>query len=95
LTVASTAFSLNSGILKTVTTKHIDEGFEFSLSFCEDCGSPIYASPKFLLDKLVIQVGVLDDVDLLEQTPVVELNVKHRLRWAHPIDEAKQREKYA
>ncbi|KIV82926.1 hypothetical protein PV11_04991 [Exophiala sideris] len=94
LTVSATAFVLKSGNLKTVTTKHIDEGFEYSLSFCEDCGSPIYAVPQSVPDKRVMQVGTLDDIELLEQKPTAELNVKHRLGWVGQIDGAEQKEKY-
>lgn len=94
LTVPATAFILKSGSLKTVTTRHIDEGFEYSLSFCEECGIPIYAVPQFLPDKRVIQVGTLDDVGLLEQKPATEINVKHRLGWVGEVDGAEQRQKY-
>jgi hypothetical protein len=60
LTVPSTSFILDSGILKTITTKHLDEGFDFSLWFCEDCGSPIYAVPlpQARPEVKIIQVGV-------------------------------------
>jgi hypothetical protein len=87
---------LASGNLKTVRTKHVDEGFEFSLSFCEDCGSPIYAVPHSTPQPeiVIIQVGTLDDISLLEKAPVAELNVRHRLAWIQPIDGAAQKEKY-
>lgn len=98
LTVPSKAFQLTSGsgALKTVKTKHMDEGFEFSLSFCPECGSPIYAVPHFepQPDIVVVQAGTLDDVSSLEKTPATELNVKHRLPWVAQIDGAAQKEKY-
>ena len=80
--------------MRSKTLKHIDEGFRYTLFFCEECGSPIYAEPASQSDKFVIQVGTLDDVELLERTPAVELNVKHRLGWTRPIETAEQREKY-
>ncbi|KIV86885.1 hypothetical protein PV11_02467 [Exophiala sideris] len=94
MTVPATAFILNSGTLKTVKTQHMDEGFDFALSFCEDCGSPIYAEAQFLPDKRIIQVGTLDDEEYLQQIPAAELNVNHRLHWIKPVDNAGQREKY-
>ncbi|KIW75849.1 hypothetical protein Z517_10594 [Fonsecaea pedrosoi CBS 271.37] len=96
LNVPAKAFTLTSGKLKTVKTKHVDEGFEFSLSFCPECGSPIYAIPHGLgaQDVLVIQVGTLDDASVLEKVPAVEMNVKHRLQWVKEVEGAEQREKY-
>ncbi|KIW53016.1 hypothetical protein PV05_08621 [Exophiala xenobiotica] len=94
LTVPSTHFVLDSGTLKTVTTRHVDEGFEFSLSFCEGCGSPIYAVPQARPGVKIIQVGVLDDGDLLDKTPDVELNVKYRPAWVQQVSGAEQRERY-
>jgi hypothetical protein len=88
---------LTSGNLKTLKTKHVDEGFEFSLSFCEECGSAIYAvpHPPPQPDIVIIQAGTIDDVDVLDKPPVTELNVKHRLGWIHPIDGAEQRVRYS
>ena len=96
LTVPSTAFALSSGTLKTIKMKHIDEGFEASILFCGDCGTPIYAVPHWepQPDIKVIQVGTLDDVAFLEKTPTIELNITHRLKWALPITGAEQRKKY-
>lgn len=94
MTVPATDFILDGGSLKSCTTKHFDEDFEYSLFFCEDCGSPVYARPLWLPDKCVIQVGLLDDMELLEKTPKVELNVKHRFQWLQPVHGAEQREKY-
>ncbi|KIW90065.1 uncharacterized protein Z519_09496 [Cladophialophora bantiana CBS 173.52] len=96
LTVPTEAFTLTSGSLKTVKTKHMDEGFEFSLSFCPACGSPIYAVPHFMpeLDIVVVQAGTLDEVAPLLKTPATELNVAHRLPWQTRIGAAAQKEKY-
>ncbi|OAP57078.1 hypothetical protein AYL99_09191 [Fonsecaea erecta] len=96
LTVPSKAFALTNGSLKTVKTTHADEGFEFALAFCPDCGSPIYAVPYWAgpQDILVIQVGTLDDADVLEKVPAVEMNVKHRLGWVKDVEGAEQKEKY-
>ena len=80
--------------MKTVELKHKDEGFDFALSFCEDCGSPIYAEAQFLPDMRIIQVGTLDDEEYLQQAPSREINVKHRLHWIKPVDDGGQREKY-
>lgn len=94
LTIPEPVFTLKSGQLKSVKLKHIDEGFDYSLFFCENCGSPIYAKPHFLEGKLVIQVGTIDNVELLQNAPSVELNVRHRLGWAHHVVDAEQREGY-
>ncbi|KAK5300143.1 hypothetical protein LTR99_006890 [Exophiala xenobiotica] len=97
LTVPSTSFILDSGTLKAITTKHVDEGFDFSLSFCEGCGSPIYAVPlpQARPEVKIIQVGVLDDDgDLLGKRPDVELNVKYRPAWVQQVSGAEQRERY-
>ncbi len=81
MTVPSSTFSLNSGELKIARTKHVDEEFEASLAFCPDCGSPIYAIPHWdgWGDDLVIQVGCLDEEEVLKLEPKTELNVKCRL----------------
>ena len=74
----------------------MDEGFEFSVHFCEECGSSIYAVPygSPVADILVIQVGTLDEVDLLQRKPAVELNVSHRLSWVLPLQGAEQKQNY-
>jgi hypothetical protein len=96
LTVPTNAFELQSGNLKTVRTTHIDEGFEFSLAFCDDCGSPIYAVPHWDgFDNVVIQVGTLDDPTVLEMPPKTELNTKCRLGWVDRLEGADQRQAYA
>lgn len=94
LTVPATAFTLNSGTLKTVKSKHMDEGFDFQLSFCEACGSPIFAEAPFLPDQRIIQAGTLDDEEYLQRAPATELNVKHRPHWIKSVDDAGQKEKY-
>ncbi|KIW12698.1 hypothetical protein PV08_09976 [Exophiala spinifera] len=96
LTVPTQAFRLTSGSLKTFKTKHIDEGFEFSLSFCPECGSPIHAVPHSTPqpDIVVVQAGTLDETGPLLKTPVTELNVTHRLPWQTPIEDAAQKQKY-
>jgi len=95
LSVPATSFSLTSGNLKTVSREHVDyKGFKFSLCFCPDCGSPIYAKPGGQENMIIIQVGALDDVALLEKKPTVEMNTKNKLGWVHDIDGAKQLEGY-
>ncbi|EXJ72136.1 uncharacterized protein A1O5_04640 [Cladophialophora psammophila CBS 110553] len=96
LTVSSKSFSLTNGTLKTVKTTHCDEGFEFSLAFCQECGSPVYAVPHWAgaQDILVIQVGTLDDANVLQRAPAVEMNVKQRLGWVKEVEGAEQKEKY-
>ncbi|KAF4311565.1 glutathione-dependent formaldehyde-activating [Botryosphaeria dothidea] len=88
LTAPSSAFKLIKGTLKTVTTRHIDEGFDFSIAFCGSCGSAIYALPPGQPPPpvVIIQVGTLDDAAPLEATPEKELNIKYRPGW---VGEAK------
>ena len=43
LTVPAPAFQLQQGTLKTVSVTHIDEGFNVRTTFCEACGTTIYA----------------------------------------------------
>ena len=94
LTIPADAFKLTNGTLKTVKSTHVDEGFEFSLTFCPECGSPIYAVPAGPRDIVIIQVGTLDTGGVLERVPTTELNVKHRLGWVQNVEGAKQNEKY-
>ncbi|GKT65785.1 glutathione-dependent formaldehyde-activating [Colletotrichum tofieldiae] len=96
LTVPLADFTLVTGTPKTCTTRHCDEGFEFSLVFCGDCGSPIYGMPlgSPLPPVAIIQVGTLDDGGVLEATPVAELNVKHRLGWVRQVGGAAQKQGY-
>lgn len=96
LTVATKVFELQSGNLKTIRTTHIDEGFEFTLAFCADCGSPIYAMPHGdpQFDIVVMQVGTIDSPALLEMPPKVELNAKCRLGWVKKLEGAEQRQAY-
>ncbi|GKT49609.1 uncharacterized protein ColSpa_09790 [Colletotrichum spaethianum] len=96
LTVPLSDFALLAGTPKTFTTRHCDDGFEFSMVFCGDCGSPIYDMPLGGPQPpvAVIQVGTLDDGGVLEATPVTELNVKHRLGWVREVGGAVQRQGY-
>jgi hypothetical protein len=97
LSVPSSKFHLLSGELKRVRTKHKDDGFEFSVLFCPDCGSAIYVEahiPAFE-GSVIIQTGTLDEpVQMLLDTPGVELNVKHRMPWVGEVDGAEQRQGY-
>lgn len=93
-------FTLKAGDLKKIRTTHIDEGFDFSVAFCGDCGSPVYGQPHPQsaeapeLGIKVIQIGLLDDIGPLEAKPALEINVKHRLGWCSQIDSAEQRQTY-
>lgn len=100
LPVQASAFTLQKGNLKNTTNTHVDEGFQFTVAFCSECGSPIYAE-AFLdpnaapgSNPLIIQAGTLDDVGPLEAPPTEELNVKHRLNWVGVVAGAKQRQGY-
>jgi hypothetical protein len=99
LVVPIASFNLKAGELKKIRTTHCDEGFEFTVAFCGDCGSPIYGQPHpktagAPAEVVAIQVGTLDDVGPLETTPVQEINVKHRLPWVGEIDCAVQKRTY-
>lgn len=98
LAIPIASFALTKGELKKVRTTHIDEGFEFSIAFCGDCGSPIYGQPHPKEGPqspiVVIQVGTLDDSGPLEAIPVQEINIKHRLPWVGKIDTALQKRTY-
>ena len=94
LTVPSSAFILKSGNLRTVTKKHLDEGFEFSLSFCEECGSPIYTALCAQPSIKIIQAGTLDDEFIMETVPAVELNIWKRVGWMNQVDLAEQKNRY-
>jgi hypothetical protein len=96
LTVPTKNFRLKTGELKRVRTTHKDDGFEFSILFCPDCGTSIYAEPHIeaMKDVVIIQVGTIDDVDVIERQPGAELNVKHRMPWAIEIEGAKQNQGY-
>lgn len=98
--VQPSAFTLRKGNLKNTTNTHVDEGFQFTVAFCCECGSPIYAEacsdPNAApgSNPLVIQAGTLDDVGPLEAPPAEELNVKHRLKWVGLVAGAKQKQAY-
>jgi hypothetical protein len=96
LDIPAENFRLTSGTLKRVRTTHVDDGFDFSIAFCGDCGSPIIAEPHIedMQGVVIIQVGSLDDTETLESKPVVELNTKHRLPWITAIHGAKQKAGY-
>jgi hypothetical protein len=96
LVVPKPSFKLNNGSLKTVRTKHCDEDFEFTLAFCPECGSPVYAVPhwKGVGDIVVVQVGTLDDESWVEKLPGKEINIWKRVGWAEKIDRAEQKERY-
>jgi hypothetical protein len=99
LTVPVSDFSLTRGELKKYRTKHPEAGFEYSLSFCPECSTPVYAevhpsegAPA--VGTVVLQVGTLDDPTLLEHTPAEEMNINHRVQWSAPIPSAKQKRTY-
>lgn len=92
LTVPAPAFQLQQGALKTVSVTHIDEGFNVRTTFCEACGTTIYAlapgpDPPAVV---FIQVGTLDDAAPLESTPEKELNIKYRPDWVKEVKDAAQ-----
>ncbi|KIW62886.1 hypothetical protein PV04_09778 [Phialophora macrospora] len=97
LDVPASDFHLTSGELKRIRTTHADDGFEFSILFCPDCGSAIYAEPHIegWNDVVIIQAGTLDDpVEILEARPAVELNTKCRMPWIAKVEGAQQKEGY-
>src|ERR1700761_1484914 len=97
LSVPSSRFHLRSGELKRIRTTHKDDGFEFSILFCPDCGSAIYAEPHIpaFEGSVIIQAGTLDEpVETWEETSGRELNVKHRMPWIGEVDDAEQRQGY-
>lgn len=95
LSIPSTTFTLTSGKLKFLRTTHSDDGFEFKLAFCENCGTPIYVELEGTMSGVyVVQAGSLDDTSPLEAVPAEELNIKHRMKWISAIDGAVQKEGY-
>src|ERR1700761_9128087 len=93
--IPASNFHLKSGELKRIRTTHKDDGFEFSILFCPDCGSSIYAEPHIegWKDAIIIQAGTFDDVTV-EQRPAVELNTKHRMPWITEVEGAEQKDGY-
>ena len=90
-------FTLRTGTLKRIRTTHVDDQFEFSILFCPDCGSAIYAEPHIerLEGVVILQAGTLDEpVEILQMAPGKELNVKHRMGWMGRAEGAEQREGY-
>lgn len=97
INIPSADFHLLSGRLKPIRTTHVDDGFEFSILFCPDCGSAIYAEAHIpaLEGRVIVQAGTLDEPgEVLLGMPGKELNVKHRLGWMGKVDGAEQREGY-
>jgi len=97
LDIPAANFHLKSGTLKRVGITHKDDGFEFSVLFCPDCGSSIYAQahiPEFR-EVVILQTGTLDDpVEMLEEAPSKELNTKHRMPWIKAVEGAEQKDGY-
>jgi len=94
LAISPSKFHLVSGELKKTTRSHADEGFDFSILFCPDCGSPIYAEAHNTPGLYFIQAGTLDDTEALEAVPKRELNMKHRMEWISPVKGAAQKRTY-
>lgn len=99
LTVPVSDFRITRGELKKYRTKHPEAGFEYSLSFCPECSTPVFAEVHGAdvassLDSIVLQVGTLDDSTLLERTPAEEMNINHRVQWSAQIPSAKQKRTY-
>ena len=79
-----------------IRTLQNDVGFELTLSFCGDCGTPIYAEPHLpdWEDVVIIQVGSLDDFDAIQSVPGFELNIVHRPGWIAAVHGADQKPSY-
>lgn len=60
--------------------------------FCADCGSTLFRTSEGIVGVVMVKTGCLDDVDLDDMRPDVELFVRDKVGWLSPIIGAGQKE---
>ncbi|KAI1100643.1 Mss4-like protein [Jackrogersella minutella] len=85
LVVPGAGFKVLSGAPKTIS-KTSDSGNEITSHFCGDCGSTLWRDGVSFGENKVIKVGVLDDLNALDEAkPVGELFAHHRVAWVPEV----------
>ncbi|RYP71999.1 hypothetical protein DL771_004468 [Monosporascus sp. 5C6A] len=79
--VPGSAFKVISGTPKTISKK-ADSGNQITSHFCGDCGTTLFRDSPSFGDNKAIKVGILDDVNALEDAkPAVELFAGRKPSW--------------
>lgn len=90
--VSVSAFHLQSGHPKTYTIT-APSGAEYSLHFCEDCGSALWIEGPTLPDLKILKSGVLDGneaMGLEGVRPNAEQFIVRRPKWLWAVEGASQ-----
>ncbi|RYP13908.1 hypothetical protein DL767_010500 [Monosporascus sp. MG133] len=90
IVVPGNGFKVVSGTPKTIS-KTADSGKEITSHFCGDCGSTLFRDGESFGDNKVVKVGVMDDVNALEDAkPAVELFAARKPSWILDVPAAKK-----
>ncbi|OTA85285.1 hypothetical protein M434DRAFT_36167 [Hypoxylon sp. CO27-5] len=85
------SFSVAKGKPKTYT-KVSDHGHKITNHFCATCGTAMYRSggAKINHDIIDVRAGVLDDQNILDDPPAIEVYVERRPPWVKKVEGAIQ-----
>ncbi|ETI28041.1 hypothetical protein G647_00490 [Cladophialophora carrionii CBS 160.54] len=93
IVVPSANFKVTQGTPKEIT-KTADSGKSITNCFCPDCGTTLfrYGDSFGGIDGMrIIKAGILDDVNVLNQTkPGAELYAPERIKWVAALEGAGQ-----
>lgn len=82
---------MTKGKPKEISVK-AGSGNQITSYFCGDCGSTLWRQGATFGDSRIIKVGVMDDVDALDQAqPAVELYAPERVSWVGAVAGAGQK----
>jgi hypothetical protein len=89
IVVPKEAFNIKSGSTLKEISKTADSGKSITSAFCTDCGTTVFrygdsfGGPDGMR---IIKAGVLDDVDVLNNTkPGAELYASERISWVQKV----------
>ena len=90
IVVPGSGLKVVSGTPKTIS-KTADSGRQITSHFCGDCGSTLFSDGESSGDKKVVNVGIMDDVNALEDAkPAFELFTKRKASWVMDVPGAKK-----
>ncbi|KAK6955886.1 hypothetical protein Daesc_003532 [Daldinia eschscholtzii] len=89
--IPKTGFSVTKGEPKT-WTKVSDHGNEITNHFCATCGVLMFKTSGAAVnrERIGLRAGVLDDQNLLDTPPSVEIYVERRPQWLKQVEGAMQ-----
>jgi len=79
---------ISSDAVKEFTVKHHETGMPMRVSFCGDCGVPLYkyADSELFKGTVIVFAGTLDDDDqAIGKAPQSEIWTKERLDWVGKV----------